>query len=211
MDVGASSQLTIDSISNIGPHYARTLREWRIRFEDKFQSVIEPALKEEYPEVMTGENGSYEIEVFKRKWICKWNTIRLCERSRTNLFSQIISTHRSLDESPAVGLTCLFSFVDSCYCEAGFALRSLGGSYTAVPTLWLWLNQSHLEQIISSRSLVTHPKTTVATCTSKFKVQYFAFFCSQTPNVRCSTIPPRIKPSRNVPTLSNLLFLLYLI
>ena len=71
MNLGASSQLTIDSISNIGPHYARTLREWRNSFVEKFESVIEPALKEEYPEIMTGENGRYEIEVFKRKWICK--------------------------------------------------------------------------------------------------------------------------------------------
>jgi len=69
MNVGAGSQLTIDSISNIGPHYARTLREWRDSFLEKFESVIEPALREEYPEVMAGENGRYEIEVFKRKWI----------------------------------------------------------------------------------------------------------------------------------------------
>ena len=75
MDVGAGSQLTIDSISNIGPHYARTLREWRNMFLEKFESVIEPALKEEYPDVMTGENGRYEIEVFKRKWICKCHQI----------------------------------------------------------------------------------------------------------------------------------------
>ncbi|KAF9648013.1 CFS1-like protein [Thelephora ganbajun] len=69
MNVGASSQFTIDSISNIGPHYARTLREWRNSFMEKFESVIEPALKEEYPDVMTGGNGRYEIEVFRRKWI----------------------------------------------------------------------------------------------------------------------------------------------
>ena len=74
MNVGAESQLTVDSISNIGPHYARTLREWRNSFLEKFESVIEPALKEEYPDVMNGKNGSYEIEVFKRKWICEWRT-----------------------------------------------------------------------------------------------------------------------------------------
>ena len=71
MNVGASSQFTIDSISNIGPHYARTLREWRSGFLEKFESVIVPALKEEYPDVMTGENGRHEIEVFMRKWICE--------------------------------------------------------------------------------------------------------------------------------------------
>lgn len=77
MNVGAGSQLTIDSISNIGPHYARTLREWKNSFLEKFESVIEPALKKEYPDVMTGENGRYEIEVFKRKWICKCHPLPL--------------------------------------------------------------------------------------------------------------------------------------
>lgn len=76
MDVGAGSQLTIDSISNIGPHYARTLREWRNNFLQKFDSVIEPALREEHPDVMAGEKGRYEIEVFKRKWICKHHQLR---------------------------------------------------------------------------------------------------------------------------------------
>lgn len=71
MNVGAGSQFTVDSVSNIGPHYARTLREWRNKFLEKFESVIEPALKKEYPDVMSGENGRCEIEVFKRKWICK--------------------------------------------------------------------------------------------------------------------------------------------
>lgn len=71
MNVGAGSQLTVDSVSNIGPHYARTLREWRNNFLEKFESVIKPALQKEHPDVMAGEKGRYEIEVFKRKWICK--------------------------------------------------------------------------------------------------------------------------------------------
>ncbi|KAG8807746.1 hypothetical protein FRC17_004282, partial [Serendipita sp. 399] len=69
---GSSNTLVVDSISNIGPHYARTLREWRRRFEARFEDVIVPALQEEYPDVMgvqTGEKGRREIEVFKRKWI----------------------------------------------------------------------------------------------------------------------------------------------
>jgi hypothetical protein len=71
---GSSNSLIVDSISNIGPHYARTLREWRRRFEAKFEEVVVPALQFDYPEVMgpqTGEDGRREIEVFKRKWICK--------------------------------------------------------------------------------------------------------------------------------------------
>ncbi|KAJ7643992.1 CFS1-like protein [Roridomyces roridus] len=70
MNEGSSGRLVVDSVSNIGPHYARTLREWRRRFLSQFESVIVPALKREYPDVMNGPRGKEEIEVFKRKWIC---------------------------------------------------------------------------------------------------------------------------------------------
>ncbi|KAJ7625387.1 CFS1-like protein [Mycena polygramma] len=66
---GSSGRLIVDSVSNIGPHYARTLREWRRRFLYQFDSIIVPALKREYPDVMNGPRGKQEIEVFKRKWI----------------------------------------------------------------------------------------------------------------------------------------------
>ena len=72
LEKGSSGRLIVDSVSNIGPHYARTLREWRRRFLDRFESVIVPALKSEYPNVMGGLRGREEIEVFKRKWICKF-------------------------------------------------------------------------------------------------------------------------------------------
>lgn len=71
---GSKNRLIVDSVSNIGPHYARTLREWRRRFLDQFEDIIVPALQEDYPSVMgplSGERGRQEIEVFKRKWICK--------------------------------------------------------------------------------------------------------------------------------------------
>ncbi|KAG6849985.1 hypothetical protein C0991_010852 [Blastosporella zonata] len=71
MEAGSQGRLTVDSISNIGPHYARALREWRQRFLDSFESVIVPALKREYPDVMCGPRAKEEIEVFKRKWICE--------------------------------------------------------------------------------------------------------------------------------------------
>ncbi|KAK8865770.1 hypothetical protein IAR55_000917 [Kwoniella newhampshirensis] len=61
---GANNKLVVDSISNIGPHYARTLREWRRRFITNFSARIVPALLAEHPN-MTEE----DIEVFKRKWI----------------------------------------------------------------------------------------------------------------------------------------------
>ncbi|KAF8133803.1 CFS1-like protein [Boletus edulis] len=71
MEAGSSGRLVVDSVSNIGPHYARTLREWRRRFLDKFEAVVVPALKAEHPTVMNGPHGAAEIEVFKRKWLCK--------------------------------------------------------------------------------------------------------------------------------------------
>lgn len=74
---GSKSKLIVDSISNIGPHYARTLREWRRTFEDRFDTVIEPALRAEYPGSMDGERGKEEVQVFKRKWICAYSTLLL--------------------------------------------------------------------------------------------------------------------------------------
>ncbi|KAJ7600817.1 CFS1-like protein [Mycena floridula] len=74
LKAGSRGRLTVDSVTNIGPHYARTLREWRRRFLERFDSVIVPSLKAEYPDVMTGERGKQEIEVFKRKWIFGFTT-----------------------------------------------------------------------------------------------------------------------------------------
>lgn len=71
MEKGSSGRLIVDSVSNIGPHYARTLREWRRRFLARFESAIVPALMREYPDVMAGPRGRAEIEVFKRKWLCE--------------------------------------------------------------------------------------------------------------------------------------------
>ncbi|KAF8526759.1 CFS1-like protein [Gautieria morchelliformis] len=70
LQAGSQGRLVVDSVVNIGPHYARTLREWRRRFLQRFSSVIVPALMKEYPDTMGGERGQKEIEVFKRKWIC---------------------------------------------------------------------------------------------------------------------------------------------
>ncbi|KAF5375301.1 hypothetical protein D9757_009667 [Collybiopsis confluens] len=56
--------LNVESIENIGPHYARTLREWRYRFERNFETHISPALRLQYPS-LTDE----DVEIFRRKWI----------------------------------------------------------------------------------------------------------------------------------------------
>jgi cyclopropane-fatty-acyl-phospholipid synthase len=75
LQAGSQGRLVVDSVVNIGPHYARTLREWRRRFLERFNSVIVPALMKEYPDTMGGERGQKEIEVFKRKWICECHVL----------------------------------------------------------------------------------------------------------------------------------------
>ncbi|EIW59336.1 cyclopropane-fatty-acyl-phospholipid synthase, partial [Trametes versicolor FP-101664 SS1] len=71
LNKGSHGRLVVDAVSNIGPHYARTLREWRRRFEARFEDTIVPALKAEYPGVMDTDDAKAreEIEVFRRKWI----------------------------------------------------------------------------------------------------------------------------------------------
>ncbi|PPR01796.1 hypothetical protein CVT24_001692 [Panaeolus cyanescens] len=55
--------LNVESIENIGPHYARTLREWGYRFDRNFESHIRPALLKQYPHL-----GPEDILIFQRKW-----------------------------------------------------------------------------------------------------------------------------------------------
>lgn len=79
LNAGSRGRLVVDSVSNIGPHFARTLREWRRRFIQHFDADIVPALQEEYPDVMgvaCGEQGRREVEVFRRKWLCAWSHLR---------------------------------------------------------------------------------------------------------------------------------------
>ncbi|KAL7417892.1 S-adenosyl-L-methionine-dependent methyltransferase [Mrakia frigida] len=64
LEKGSKSQLIMDDVVNVGPHYARTLREWRIRFQATFASEITPSLLREHPEM-----DASDVEVFKRKWI----------------------------------------------------------------------------------------------------------------------------------------------
>ncbi|KAJ7641185.1 CFS1-like protein [Roridomyces roridus] len=64
LNQGSRGRLVMDSVLNIGPHYARTLREWQRRFLDNWDSIVAKALREEYD---LDEQG---LEVFRRKWIC---------------------------------------------------------------------------------------------------------------------------------------------
>jgi cyclopropane-fatty-acyl-phospholipid synthase len=55
--------LIVERVENIGGHYAKTLRLWKEKFLDNFDTKIRAALRREHPR-MTEE----EIEVFRRKW-----------------------------------------------------------------------------------------------------------------------------------------------
>ena len=60
---GSKGTLIVDSILNIGGHYAKTLRLWRESFERSFDSKIRPALLREHKSM-----ASNDVELFRRKW-----------------------------------------------------------------------------------------------------------------------------------------------
>ncbi|KAF8521213.1 CFS1-like protein [Hysterangium stoloniferum] len=100
MENGSCGRLITDSVSNIGPHYARTLREWKSNFIYNFQSVIAPALHREH-------NLSPEyVEIFRRKWIC----VDYCE---AGFQTKILGNHIiSFTREGNVALGCTWSDYD---------------------------------------------------------------------------------------------------
>lgn len=94
--VGSASQLVVENLENIGPHYAKTLRLWRETFEANYESQL-ASFEKFLPSQSTTSDGNDEVvggnnnkvrfysEEFKRKWIYYF-----------------------------------------CYCEAGFAMRVIG-------------------------------------------------------------------------------------
>lgn len=64
-------RLIPESVENIGPHYAKTLRLWRQSFMQNFNTKIKPALLSEHADQggVRGKRMSDEdVELFKRKW-----------------------------------------------------------------------------------------------------------------------------------------------
>ncbi|KZW00437.1 cyclopropane-fatty-acyl-phospholipid synthase [Exidia glandulosa HHB12029] len=98
MNKGSDNRLIVDSIENIGPHYARTLREWATKFNDCFNDVIAPNLRAEHPTVMGGPNGAQELEVFRRKWLYYFYYCEVGFASRT-LGDVIVTATREADAS----------------------------------------------------------------------------------------------------------------
>lgn len=63
IEKGSKGSLIVDAILNIGGHYAKTLRLWREKFEESFDSRIRPALLDEHEGM-----SEKDAEVFRRKW-----------------------------------------------------------------------------------------------------------------------------------------------
>jgi cyclopropane-fatty-acyl-phospholipid synthase len=64
IQAASGGSLVVDSVENIGPHYAKALRLWREAFLEKWTSTIKPQLIAEKGDRMDDEGA----EIFKRKW-----------------------------------------------------------------------------------------------------------------------------------------------
>ena len=60
---GSKGRLIVDSIQNIGGHYAKTLRIWRDSFNRNFEERIRPALVREHKGL-----SDRDTNLFRRKW-----------------------------------------------------------------------------------------------------------------------------------------------
>lgn len=74
MTDGSQGTMVLQAVDSIGPHYARTLREWRRRFEASFddkETGIRAALLKDHAAIrdLPAEQREAEVEVFKRKWL----------------------------------------------------------------------------------------------------------------------------------------------
>jgi cyclopropane-fatty-acyl-phospholipid synthase len=65
---GVEPRLIPESVENIGPHYAKTLRLWRQNFMQTFATTIKPALVREFMERERKKMTEEEVEVFRKKW-----------------------------------------------------------------------------------------------------------------------------------------------
>ncbi|CAO1623907.1 unnamed protein product [Sympodiomycopsis kandeliae] len=73
MAEGSNGTMVLQAVDSIGPHYARTLREWRQRFENAFEGkggIRESLLREsDAIRSLSAEKREAEVDVFRRKWL----------------------------------------------------------------------------------------------------------------------------------------------
>jgi cyclopropane-fatty-acyl-phospholipid synthase len=65
IQTASGGSLVVDSVENIGPHYAKALRLWRESFLENWSGTIKPQLIKEKADQGMDDEGA---EVFKRKW-----------------------------------------------------------------------------------------------------------------------------------------------
>ncbi len=95
---GSAGTLIMERVENIGGHYAKTLRLWRLNFLQNFNSRIRPALMSEHEDM-----GEKEVEVFRRKW--EVSTYSRHYDDRILSFASIISRIVKLDLLPKPWVT----------------------------------------------------------------------------------------------------------
>jgi cyclopropane-fatty-acyl-phospholipid synthase len=110
LNKGSAGRLVVDSVLNIGPHYARTLREWKHRFLANWESIVTKALVEQY--------NLDRLEIFRRKWICADSPPSSIQCKQIPCAQTICG----IVELAVVTTNAPFSD----YCEAGFKTRTLG-------------------------------------------------------------------------------------
>ncbi|KAF7355676.1 CFS1-like protein [Mycena sanguinolenta] len=77
LNESSKGRLVVDSVVNIGPHYARTLREWKRRFIANWEGIVAKALVQEYNLDAQG------LEIFRRKWIYYFDYCEAAFKTRT--------------------------------------------------------------------------------------------------------------------------------
>ncbi|KAJ7453429.1 hypothetical protein FB451DRAFT_1013013, partial [Mycena latifolia] len=65
LNKGSAGRLIVDSVLNIGPHYARTLREWKYKFLATWDTIFAKAPIEQY------DLDLASLEIFKRHDYCE--------------------------------------------------------------------------------------------------------------------------------------------
>ena len=97
INAGSKGLLIVDSIENIGPHYAKTLRLWNEKFMQNFDTRIRPALLDEHRGMTEADSA-----LFRRKW-----EVRLLFGSLGSLLTCCSTTLRTvkLDSIPELWAT----------------------------------------------------------------------------------------------------------
>lgn len=119
-----NSELIVESIENIGPHYARTLAEWRRRFNACHASVKQLGYDDRFIRLWNYYLASCEAE-FATRWLSVYQLVLARPNNRTlrNSSSSLtrLGSGRKYSGSPVVGEHCipLDHYIDSVHQSRG--------------------------------------------------------------------------------------------